>query len=335
MNEQCAEAGIWFVYDGDCPLCRNAALAFRIRKEYAVLHLINARELEPAHPLMQKINQQGLDLDDGMVIYDGQRFYHGAGALRFMAVHGATSGVFNKVNKVFAWPALAALTYPWMRGIRNALLRRQGSARIDNLGLREAPTFKGIFGDEWDNLPCVIRKHYANRPYTQDRTMVTGTLDVMCAGPIRLLAPLFWLMGGIPPRNEKGVTVTVEFESDEHSRSFHFNRVFYFQGRRPYRFRSRMIQVRQNEVVEIMRGCVGWHMNVSWDGQRVQLKHKGYVLAAFGHFIPLPLTAIFGQGNAHEAALDEHSFDMRVEIRHPWWGKIYGYQGRFEVTQGT
>ena len=38
--------------------------------------------------------------------------------------------------------------------------------------------FEPIFGDAWEELPPAIQKHYANRPYTDEKFTVTGHLDV-------------------------------------------------------------------------------------------------------------------------------------------------------------
>lgn len=198
---------------------------------------------------------------------------------------------------------------------------------------KSEPTFKSVFGEAWDDLPPVMHKHYANHPYTDDITTVEGILDVMCAGPIKLFAPLFWLMGGVPPHNEKNVPVTVHFESNKESKEFRFNRVFHFKQRGAYSFQSRMIQTTGNEIIEIMRFGLGWRMNYCWEDNCVKLKHKGYVLTLFGHFIPVPLTFLLGAGNAEETAVDDNSFDMHVEITHPWWGKIYEYKGRFNIKE--
>lgn len=331
MRDSLNEKGIWFVYDGECPLCKTAALALKIKAEYGELHLLNARD-DHDHWLIKEINHRKYDLDEGMIIHDGNRFYHGKDALRFMAKYGENKGVFNLLNKAMYWSDTVALViYPWLRGIRNALLRRKSVKRIDNLNLEASPTFKTVFGKDWDDLPVVMKKHYANRPYTDDVTIVDGTLDVMCSGPIKMFAWLFWIMKGIPPQNEKNVSVTVNFESDKDSKSFHFNREFRFKKRRSYKFQSRMIQIKDDEMVEVMKSRLGWRMSVAWEDQRVKLKHRGYVLFAFGHFIPLPLTILLGRGDAEEVAVDENTFDMAVAITHPWWGKIYEYKGRFKV----
>ncbi|OUR88472.1 hypothetical protein A9Q81_23800 [Gammaproteobacteria bacterium 42_54_T18] len=197
--------------------------------------------------------------------------------------------------------------------------------------MSDEPIFKSIFGESWDDLPPVMQKHYSNRPFTDDVTVVDGTLDLMCSGPMRIFSPLFWLMKGIPPKNEKDVPVTVNFKSDRSSKSFHFNRIFHFKSRRPYQFRSRMIQTEGNEVIEVMRFGIGWRMSYVWEDERVKLKHKGYVLCVFGIFIPVPLTFLMGEGYAEEVGVDDNTFDMSVSITHALWGKVYGYKGRFDV----
>ena len=41
------------------------------------------------------------------------------------------------------------------------------------------PTFKSVFGASWDDLPPVMKQHYANQPYSNDEVTVEGTLDVV------------------------------------------------------------------------------------------------------------------------------------------------------------
>lgn len=331
MSDLKEKSSVWFVYDGDCPICTRAAEALRIKQEFGSLSVLNAREAH-GDPLIDEINRRGLDLDEGMVIYANDQFYHGKDALRFMAKYGEAKNIFMAASKGLFWSdTLSRLMYPWMRGARNWLLRRRAVGRIDNLNLKAGPTFKSIFGEDWNSLPPVMKKHYANRPYSDEVTTVEGVLDVFCKPPLLWLSPLMKLLGQIPTFNEDNVPVTVRFESDLNSKAFHFNRSFNFLNRKPYVFHSRMLQIKDNEVVEIMRFGLGWKMQYSWDGEKVILAHKGYVIQLFGHLIPLPLTMLMGAGNAAEYPVDDKTFDMEVSIAHPWWGEMYGYKGRFEV----
>ena len=53
------------------------------------------------------------------------------------------------------------------------------------------PIFKSIFGSSWESLPDVMKKHYANRPNSDDRVEVIGKIDTFCAGPIKWMSSLF------------------------------------------------------------------------------------------------------------------------------------------------
>ncbi|MCV6603854.1 MAG: DUF4166 domain-containing protein, partial [Porticoccaceae bacterium] len=174
--------------------------------------------------------------------------------------------------------------------------------------------------------------HYRNHPYSDDETVVHGSLDILCKAPLIWLAPVMRFLGQIPAINAKQMPVTVRFKSHKNNRQFQFDRQFNLKNRKPYFFKSRMVQVKGSEVIEIMKFRLGWKMNYSWDGEKVSLSHKGYVLCLFGCFIPLPITWLMGSGNAQEWPVDENRFAMSVQITHPWWGKVYEYKGQFEVA---
>ncbi len=326
------DKAVHFIYDRDCPVCTRTALALRIKKQFGKLHLINAREADSNHPLIREVNARGLDLDEGMVIIVDDHYYHGNEALKFMARHGKAQNAVMAFWKSLFWSdQISSLTYPWMRGTRNWMLHRKGAGRIDNLNLKSEPIFCSVFGESWNDLPPVLQKHYANRPYTDDELIVDGKLDIMCKGPIKLLGPILKLMGQIPARNEKEVPVTVRFKSDPDSKAFHFLRIFSFRNHTPYKFNSRMQQIRDNEVVEIMSFGLGWKVCFLWDGEKIIMKHSGYALKLFGHLIPLPLNLLMGKGYAEEKAIDENTFEMMTHITHSWWGKVYEYKGRFKI----
>jgi len=124
---------IWFVYDGECPICQMGASLYKVRKNFGKLITVDART-ERDHWLVAKINSAGLDLDEGMVICFHDRLYHGNDALRVMAEMGSGQGIYNRFNELlFKSPTLARLLYPVIRGARNGLLRLRGVDKIRNL----------------------------------------------------------------------------------------------------------------------------------------------------------------------------------------------------------
>ncbi|WP_140986006.1 DCC1-like thiol-disulfide oxidoreductase family protein [Asticcacaulis tiandongensis] len=122
--------GLWLVYDGDCPLCRSAAQAIRVRAAVGQLHILNAREAVD-HPLMRKIGALGLDLNEGIVVkYQGQ-FYHGAEALHLLALLGSAHNGFNRfVVWMFASQGRTRFIYPLLKMGRNLLLWVRGKKSL-------------------------------------------------------------------------------------------------------------------------------------------------------------------------------------------------------------
>lgn len=308
-------------------------MALRIRQQLGPLHLLNART-EHQHSLIQTINDLGLDLDEGMVIVHDGHFYHGKSALRFMAQFGENQGLFNRFNRLlFQSDCLATLVYPWMRGVRNLLLRVLGKHPINNLQLNNVPTFAPIFGADWESLPTVMKKHYANRPYSHDRVVVEGRMSVEYRSIMKWLKPFYRLLGTVPVVNAHDIPVRVQFDSEPDSNAFRFHRFFAFSNTRPYQFRSRMLQIEGNKLVEIMRFGICWCLSYHWNNGKVLLQHRGYAWRVLGHYLPLPLHWLLGRGDAEEIPLDDHRFAMKVTMVHPWFGEIYNYRGEFTVVQ--
>ncbi len=326
-------SGVWFVYDGECPICQHAANALQIRKALGPLNLLDARE-SGGHPLMTQINDRALSLDEGMVIYHDGNFYHGRHALEFMAVFGASDGLFNRINRLlFRSKWRARVFYPVMRAGRNILLRMRGKDKIANLTPRDQPIFGSVFGTDWEKLPSVMHKHYANRPFSDDRGTAIGIMKVEAGTLLRLLAPLSELLGGIPAYTQANIPVKVIFESSPDHQGLTFNRTFSCPGRKPYIFRSTMMPIEQNLLAEQMRFGLCWLVNFRWENDKVCLHHKGYGFRFFGSIYKVPLNWLLGTIEAQEKATGPNSFSMSVEIRHPLWGTYYRYSGSFEMVE--
>jgi predicted DCC family thiol-disulfide oxidoreductase YuxK len=118
----------WLVYDGECPFCSAYVRYVRVKESLGKLHLINARE---PHPLVDEVRAQGLDLDEGMVLKLGGRYYHGADCINVLASLSTASGTFNRLNAaLFRSPTASRYLYPVLRAGRNTVLRLLGRRRL-------------------------------------------------------------------------------------------------------------------------------------------------------------------------------------------------------------
>ncbi len=330
---------VWFVYDGECPLCNMAARALEIRKSVGELHLVDARA-DRLDPLLLEINEKGFDLDEGMVLKYGERLYHGKDVLQMMVLLGSRHGWFNRMNAfLFRYPLLARLGYPVMRVMRNVLLRVRNVGQIRNLALSpQVPLFQQALGKEvWQEMPPVMQQHYAVRPFSDDKVCVEGKLDVTVSPLVGLLARL---TGMLLARSGKDVPVKVEFTSDR-TGAFRFDRTFHFTDRdkngakvgKDIIFKSSMVHVRDNVFVEFMRFGIGWRLAFGWDGDKMVLRHRGYVWKILGFMLPVPLSFIIGKGHAEEVPVSDDGFSMWTHTNHFLFGKTFGYSGEFRVME--
>jgi predicted DCC family thiol-disulfide oxidoreductase YuxK len=128
--------GAWLVYDGDCPFCSRYVQYLRLRRAAGPVKLVNARE---GGPLVDELMRAGLDLDEGMVLKLGGRYYHGADCIHALALLSSGSGLFNRINaRVFRSPQLSRVLYPVLRAGRNTVLRLLGRTKIASTGCKHA-----------------------------------------------------------------------------------------------------------------------------------------------------------------------------------------------------
>jgi hypothetical protein len=192
--------------------------------------------------------------------------------------------------------------------------------------------FQRILGDKWDQLPIVFKRHYALREYSDDKITAQGIISVNATGIMSVLAPLMGIMGLLPPYNAKDIPITVVFSSRPDSEAFHFERIFYYPTRAPYIFKSKMIALGDNVVVDLTSKNVGWKMTYDFIDNQMRLTHQGYVLKFFKWYIPLPIGLIMGKCNSYEIALSDTTFKMAMQFTHPWFGVTYEYFGIFTIT---
>ncbi len=199
------------------------------------------------------------------------------------------------------------------------------------------PTFAPVFGDAWADMPEAMKKHYANRPFCRDRITVEGRLTIRMGQLMRVLAPVMGLLGMLTPCDGEDIACTVHFLSEPDSNAFVFERWFAFPGRKPYRFRSRLVPKHGAEVIEYMACGIGWRCTYSYEGGQVRLRHLGYVWRLLGADIPLPrLTeALMGRGDAFEEADGDNGFRMRMGMAGSLFGAAmdYSYAGTFVFTE--
>ena len=133
------EKNIKLVYDRECPMCDFYCQRIDVDMSAGQLLRIDARE---DSEIMQEITSIGLDIDEGMVVKIGERFYYGSDAIHKLATLSSRNGFFNAMAySVFRWPKVARVAYPVLVACRNLLLKLLRKTRINNLDLENNDRF--------------------------------------------------------------------------------------------------------------------------------------------------------------------------------------------------
>ena len=118
----------WIVYDGECPFCANYMKYMKLKETLGGVRLVDARA---GGPVVQRVLDAGLDLNEGMALIDRGQIYHGADCLNRLALMSTKSDILNRINAgIFRSPTLSRVLYPVLRAGRNATLLVMGRKGI-------------------------------------------------------------------------------------------------------------------------------------------------------------------------------------------------------------
>lgn len=194
-------------------------------------------------------------------------------------------------------------------------------------------TFKPLFAAAWETLPPVFQKRYSNRPFSNDICTVEGKMDISFSKVMACLMPLFKLMHVLVPYQGTNIPVKVDFRSQPDSNAVYLDRLFYFPEKKPYTFNSCMQIMNGDEVIERMAFGMGWKTHYFYDGKKVVMQHKNYILTFLGYNIPIPLEIFVGKGHAEEVMIDDNTYRVTMTMTHPLFGIMYSYTGDFSFTR--
>jgi predicted DCC family thiol-disulfide oxidoreductase YuxK len=125
---------ILLVYDRECPACNAYCQVVKIRESVGNLRIVDARENSE---VLNEITAKGLDIDQGVVLKMGDQLYYGSDAIHTLALIGSRSGILNRINYwVFRSKTMSSILYPFLRFLRNFLLKILGKSKINNLEIK-------------------------------------------------------------------------------------------------------------------------------------------------------------------------------------------------------
>ena len=129
---------ILIIYDGACPFCNAYVRLLRLRAQTGEVELLNARDTDAR---VTHYQEQGFDLNQGMLVVMGNVVHAGADALHVLATCSTRYGWFNRCNAwIFSSHLRSRLAYPLLRAGRRIALLMLGIPLIRNLTTEQSST---------------------------------------------------------------------------------------------------------------------------------------------------------------------------------------------------
>lgn len=112
------------VYDGDCHFCRAYVNLLRLQQTIGPVELLSARSGDAR---VSHFVQQGIDLDQGLLVVTASQRYSGAEAMHWLAMQLPAHSLAERLHAaVFRRRWLAHLLYPLLRLGRRVWLALRG-----------------------------------------------------------------------------------------------------------------------------------------------------------------------------------------------------------------
>jgi len=202
----------------------------------------------------------------------------------------------------------------------------------------EGELFKKILGAEWLTLHPEIQARFARNPLLDQPLYYTGTLsELRCSWFGRILGYLTMPMikGALLPFNDQNFPVDIEVYSRPGSLAIFKQRIYRLHGRAPIQFTSFMLEGSKGEVLEYVGMGLGMKLLLRVQDGDLYFTSDGYFWEIFGRRLPLP--ALLTPGKTFLCHRNETSdkFNIRIEIRHPWFGTSFVQAGQFREVSDS
>lgn len=120
--------GSFVLYDGECPVCSAYVAMSQLRRLQPDIEVLDAR-VSPG--LVARLRAEGFDVNESLLVRVRGRTFAGAEAMRLIFELGSENPLMRRAALYAIGGApWAGVLYPWLRAIRNLLLRMLGRKQI-------------------------------------------------------------------------------------------------------------------------------------------------------------------------------------------------------------
>lgn len=196
----------------------------------------------------------------------------------------------------------------------------------------EGELFKRVLGAEWKTLHPDIQRRFDKNPAPGKPLCYSGVLsELSCSWAGRVLGYLTlpFIKGALMPYCDADFPVDIEVYSLPDDPAIFKQRIYRLHGRKPIQFTSFMRMSERGEVLEYVGMGLGMKLLLSVEGGNLFFTSDGYFWQVLGWRIPIPGWLSPGKTFLWHRNDSPEQFNIRIEIRHPWFGRTFTQVGVF------
>jgi len=194
--------------------------------------------------------------------------------------------------------------------------------------MNNMPLLQQALGEDWNKLPLVIQRHYSVPG--NSNTCVTGNMEIGYPNFLLPFISLIHLCGGLVSRRGKNIETVVKKTISTQSTNLYWQRTLIYPDNKKDYFYSRMVYLRNHELIETVRFGFGLRLNVSVDNGVLVYRSNGHIWQYGKLRLTFPDWLLLGAATIIETPISDQQFRLDFSIRHPLWGNSYWYHGIFQ-----
>lgn len=183
-------------------------------------------------------------------------------------------------------------------------------------------------GDQWNMLPPALKNHYGENKEGENHS--TGFLTIDYPWFMQWPLTFFRLLGALVNKRGKNLKTTVA-KVNKGGKQYWHREIVYPNGKKII-FDSIFMSGNNKDFIEYINSFLGLKMYAFVEGKKLRYESKGYILKLGNLKIPIPEWLALGHASILEwqaGNTDDQTFDMDFRIKHPLFGELFCYKGRF------